>query len=112
MSIQIPPDSTGKTVEANTPNGTDQRQVVTPGSATSSYTQSYDSDGGALIAGIVNDTPESFNVGEQHRFSLTPEGRLRVASTQSDVTQIWRSTFDDPWGSCDNPFATKGISYV
>jgi hypothetical protein len=45
MGIQVPPDSTGKIVETNTPNAGLQRQVVTPGSAGTSNTQVFNTAG-------------------------------------------------------------------
>lgn len=53
MSIQVPPDSTGKTVETNAPNGTDQRQVVTVGDAST----------GAGVAKVQNADPGTTDYG-------------------------------------------------
>lgn len=52
---------------------------------------------GPMVQGVVNDTPSSYIVAAIQPLSLTPEGRLRVSSVNSDIKQAWQNTFDDSW---------------
>lgn len=63
------------------------------------------SDKISMAGGMVNDTPQSYNDAEAHPLSLTPQGRLRVSSVQSDNLFIWQNTFNNPWGD-DNIYKT------
>lgn len=45
MGIRVPPDSTGQTVETNSPDGTTQRQVVTLGDKTATTTATVGANG-------------------------------------------------------------------
>ncbi len=54
-------------------------------------------DGSMQVGAVVNDTPNSYNPGDVKALSLTPEGRLRISSTPSDLSQCWQTTLDDPW---------------
>src|SRR4051812_26196057 len=54
MGIQVPPDSTGKVVETNSPDGSTQRQVITLGDASATTTAKVQTgDPGSSDAGIT-----------------------------------------------------------
>lgn len=84
MSIQVPPDSTGKTVETNAPNGTDQRQVVTVGDAST----------GAGVAKVQNADPGSTDYGMTVR---------NVRGTASNPDRV------DPTGTTVQPVSATAL---
>jgi hypothetical protein len=60
MGIQVPPDSTGKVVETNSPDGATQRQVVTVGDkTTAARTLTVTAGGAALVDGSATTQPVS-----------------------------------------------------
>ena len=66
---------------------------------------------GSLAQGVVSDTPSSLAEGATEPLSLTPRGRLRVSSVQSDTEKVWQNTTDDPWGCLNNQW-NMGDLYV
>lgn len=60
MAIQVPPDSTGKLVETNSPDGTTQRQVVTVGDkTTAANVLGITAGGAAKVDGSATTQPVS-----------------------------------------------------
>lgn len=75
--IQVPPDAGGKKVEANQADGTEYRQVVTPGSASSAVTQGYSNLGESYV--IVNNIPPVQNVSVVSPISIS--GSVQVVGS-------------------------------
>lgn len=61
---------------------------------------------GLMVQGLVNDTPNSYEVGVLQPLSLTAEGRLRVSAVPADVGRVWQETFESPWFE-DDPWAME-----
>src|SRR5437763_1251161 len=79
MSIQVPPDSTGKLVETNSPDGATQRQVISIG----------DTATAAAVAKIQNADPGTTDYGITVRdVRGTPTNPVRVDPTGSTTQPV------------------------
>ena len=61
-----------------------------------------------LTQALVNDVPQSYVPDTVQPLSLTSDGRLRVSTIASDLTQAWQSTLDNPWASDNSPWREIG----
>jgi hypothetical protein len=86
--IRVPPDSTGKTVETNSPNGADQRQVVSLGdTVTAANVLSISATGAAKVDGSAVTQPVSIA-----SMPSTPVTGTFWQATQPVSGTFWQAT--------------------
>jgi hypothetical protein len=88
MSIQVPPDSTGKLVETNSPDGVSQRQVVTVGDKTATNTLAIDASGRPTVVLATGSVVKLVDTAGTNQAAVSAAGAVRIDPTGTTTQPV------------------------